>query len=192
MEDIIRAKAVERKELGRLVGRFSLDQTNVFCKFDRPFPQELYDRLHDKTYVSSRDDYFLPSLNWRLSALKSGISTIVPIMPKYPKYILYTDASWSGKKYSGRIAAISVDRRSGAVLEVLSSAAPLSLAHLFKTSLAIYGLELFALVAALAAWQRILHHSCVTDYVDNDPSSNGLIRGSSKFSISHNMILRFW
>ena len=192
LEDIIRDRRVDHKDLDRLVGRLSFAQTNVFGKFARPFSQELYDRLHAHPYISSCDDYFLANLNWWLSALKSGISRTVSLMPKYPKYILYTDASWSDKKHSGRIAAILIERCSGKVLEVLSSAAPLSLVNLFKSSLAIYGLELFALVAATAAWQRFLAYSCVCAYVDNDPSSNGLIRGAAKFPAAHNMILRFW
>ena len=28
--------------------------------------------------------------------------------------------------------------------------------------------------------------------MDNDPASNGLVRGAAKFKVAHNFILRFW
>ena len=124
--------------------------------------------------------------------MKARISRIAYIRPPFPNFILYTDASWSDKKNSGRIAAILVDRSTGNIIDVLSSAAPASLVRAFKSSLVIYGLELFALVAASAVWQFTLSNSQVSAYVDNDPSSNGLVRGAAKFPIAHYMILRFW
>ena len=192
LQGIIREGRVDHKTLDRLVGRLSFAQTNVFGKFARPLSQELYDKLHANPFDSSCDSHFLSNLSWWLAALKSGISRTISVIPKYPKFIIYTDASWSDKKKSGRIAAILIEQKSRKVLEVLSSAAPISLVNSFKNSSAIYGLELFALVAATAAWQQLLAHSYVCAYVDNDPSSNGLIRGAAKFEIAHNMILRYW
>ena len=109
-----------------------------------------------------------------------------------PKYYIYTDAAWRPSKRSGRIAAIVIERRPGRVLEVLSSPDPLRAASLFDDSPSIYGLELFALVTAFIAWRQILEGCQVTAYVDNDPASNGLVRGAAHFEIEHNFSFRPW
>ena len=77
-------------------------------------------------------------------------------------------------------------------MDVLSSSVPNRLSTLFKDSSVIYGLELFALVASFAVWQDLLAGYQVTAYVDNDPSSNGLVKGAASFPLAHNFIRRFW
>ena len=191
LTEAIQSKKIERKALDKLVGRLSFAHTNVFGKFDRPISQELYNKLRYHPYSTHCDSHFMSNLNWRHGALSVRIARSVFSRPVHPDYIVYTDASWSDKKGSGRIAAILIDRNPAKMIEVLSPASPLSLVQLFKSSLAIYGLGLFALASAFAAWQQILAHHQVTAYVDNDPSSNGLVRGAAKFHIAHNMILRF-
>ena len=54
---------------------------------------------------------------------------------------------------SGSIAAILIERQSGRIVAVLSSDAPLRVVKLRDRSSAMYGLDLFALVAAFASWQ---------------------------------------
>ena len=83
-------------------------------------------------------------------------------------------------------------RRSGTPLETLSSESPLALSGLFGNSIAIYGLERFALVAAFEVWHDRLADPQVAAYVDNDPASNGLVKGAAHFGPAHSFILRFW
>ena len=53
-------------------------------------------------------------------------------------------------------------------------------------------MELFALVAVFAVWQCLLEGRQVADYVDNDPASNGLVRGAARFKTARNFIFRVW
>ena len=114
--------------------------------------------------------------------------------PVSPKFIIYTAARRAGKKQTGRIAAILVRRQSANIVEFLASPAPPQLGRLFRdpNSLPIYGPGIAALVAATAVWHRILARAQVSAYFDNDPSSNGMVRGDARLPVARNMILRFW
>ena len=131
-------------------------------------------------------------LVWWRHALSSVHKRIVSVRPLFPRYIIYSDASWSEKRGQGRIAALLFDRASGALLGVLSSPSPPDFHPLFHDISVIYGLELFALVASFAVRQSILACRQVTAYVDNDPASNGLAKGAAHHPIAQNFIRRFW
>ena len=188
----IRAGSIDHSSLDKLIGKLSFAQTNVFGKFARTLAQPLYDMLHAHPFDETLSDDLLVNLEWWRNALSSVLTRVVTLRPRFPKFIIYSDASWSDKRGQGRIAALLFDRSSGALLEVLSSAAPPRLATLFKDSSIIYGLELFALVACFAVWQAVLAGFQVTAYVDNDPASNGLVKGSAPHPIAQNFIRRFW
>ena len=151
----------------------------------------LYDLRHPPNFADPLSDELILNLKWWLSALAGKLSRSVGGRPVFPRYIIYTHASWKTSTRRGRIAAILIERQSGHIIEVLSSEAPLRVVKCFDRSSAIYGLVLFALVAAFATWQDRLAGHQVSAYVDNDPSPNGLIRGAAKFLIAHNFILRF-
>ena len=192
LEDYIKTRTIDHKSLDRLIGRLSFAQTNIFGKFARSLAQALYDKLHAHPYKENIDEPTLLILDWWRVALSRSLDRLVTIRPEFPKYIIYTDASWRPSRGKGRIAAILIERQSKRVVEVLSSPAPGAIASLFDDSSAIYGLELFALVAAFAIWQRILAGRQVAAYVDNDPASNGLVKGAAHFGPAHSFILRFW
>ena len=192
IESFISAQSIDSNSLDKLLGRLSFATTNIFGKFARAMAKPLYDLRHSPNFVESLDAELILNLRWWLSALADNLSRSVGTRPVFPRYIIYTDASWKSSTQRGRIAAILIERQSGRIIEVLSSEAPLRVVKCFDRSSAIYGLELFALVAAFATWQDRLAGHQVSAYVDNDPSSNGLIRGAAKFSIAHNFILRFW
>ena len=192
ISEFIRSRSIDHKSLDKLIGRLSFAQTNIFGKFARSLAQILYDKLHAHPYQSALGDDVVCILRWWKSTLSHPIGRIVSLKPEFPKFIIYTDAAWRPSKRSGRIAAILIERRSGRVLEVLSSPAPTRVASLFDDSSAIYGLELFALVASFIVWQEQLEGCQVAAYVDNDPASNGLVKGAAKFKVAHNFILRFW
>ena len=188
----IKAGSIDHTSLDKLIGKLSFAQTNVFGKFARTLAQPLYDMLHAHPFEEILSEELIINLEWWRNALSSVLTRIVTLRPRFPKFIIYTDASWSDKRGQGRIAALLFDRSSGVLLEVLSSAAPARLATLFRDSSVIYGLELFALVACFAVWQAVLAGFQVTAYVDNDPASNGLVKGSAPHPISQNFIRRFW
>ena len=191
MESAIAERAVGHKSLGKPVGRFSFGQTNVFWMYAPTLAKELYDKLHTRPPPHC-DDHFVANLDWRLSAFRRGCSRIASPRPVSPKFIIYTDACWSDKRQTGRIAAIPVRRQSGAIVEVVSAPASPQLDRLFgdANSLPIYGMGLFELVATTAVWRRTLARAQVSAYFDNDPSSNGLVRGDARLSIARNVILR--
>ena len=192
IESFISAQSIDSNSLDKLLGRLSFATTNIFGKFARAMAKPLYDLRHSPNFVEPLNDELTLNLKWWLSALVGDLSRSVGTRPVYPRYIIYTDASWKPSTQKGRIAAILIERQSGRLIEVLSSEAPLRVVKYFDRSSAIYGLELFALVAAFATWQDRLAGRQVSAFVDNDPSSNGLIRGAAKFLIAHNFILRFW
>ena len=192
MRAYISAQSFDFKSLDKLIGRLSFASANIFGGFPRSLAKPLYDKRHSANFPDELDDDLVTNLKWRLSALACELSRSVGNRPLYHRYIIYTDTSWKIPTQLGRIAAILIERQSGRIPEVLSSEFPLIVLKLFGKSPAIYGIELFALVADFSAWQDKLDGSQVAAYVDNDPSPNGLIRGTSKFHIAHNFTLRFW
>ena len=191
ISEIISAQSIAHCSLDKLIGKLSFAQTSVFGKFARTLAQPLYDKLHEIPYKAQIDESLITNLLWWKNALKSVHARIVTRRPAYPKFIIYTDASWSEKK-GGLLAALLFDRNSGTLLEALSSPAPKELIDLFRSSSIIYGLELFALVASFVVWQDRLSGFQVTAFVDNDPSSNGVVKGSAQYPIAQNFIRRFW
>ena len=192
ISEFTQSKSIAHCQLEKLIGKLSFAQTSVFGKFARSLAQPLYDKLHAKSYCDSLSDDIITNLKWWKNALASVRSRVVSVRPKFAHYIIYTDASWSDKKNKGRLAALLFDQRSGVLLDTLSSEVPMELADLFRDSAVIYGLELFALVSAFAVWQDRLSFAQVTAYVDNDPSSDGVIKGSANHPIAQNFIRRFW
>ena len=65
-------------------------------------------------------DELIVNLEWWRNALSSVLTRVATLRPRFPKFIIYTDASWSDKRNQGRIAELLFDRSSGALLEVLS------------------------------------------------------------------------
>ena len=192
ISDIVRSGSITHSSPDKLIGELSFAQTAIFGKFARTLAQPLYDMLHAQPYREDLSSELITNLEWWRRALASVQSRVVSVRPRFPKYIIYSDASWSGKRDQGRIAALLFHRSSGQLLETLSSAVPSRLASLFRDSSVIYGLELFALVASFAVWQDRLAGYQATAYVDSDPSSNGVVRGSAPHHIAQNFIRRFW
>ena len=190
--DYLAKGSIDRKSLDKLIGRFAFALTNIFGKFARSMISPLYLMLQERPFNASISAQIRENLIWWGLMIRTGSSRKVVIHPSYPQYVVYTDASWSFKKNRGGIAAILFDDKSGKILRTLSSPAPLKIVELFDESSAIYGLELFALVSCFAVWQDILAGCQTTAYVDNDPSSNGLIRGAAKFPAAQKFIMRFW
>ena len=73
----------------------------------------------------------------------------------------------------GRVSAVLIERRWGLLSDVLSSPDPLEVVNLLDDSSVIYGLELFALVAAFEVWRKRFQGTHVAAYVDNDPRRTG-------------------
>ena len=194
ISDILKSPHIDHSSLDKLIGKLSFAQTTIFGKFARTLAQPLYDMLNAQPFCGDITDELRVNLRWWRHALASIRSRIVSFRPPSPHFIIYTDASWSDKKGKGRIAALLFEQSSGRLLETLSSEAPSRLAKLFldANSSAIYGLELFALVAAFAVWQARLAGLQVTAFVDNDPASNGVVKGSAGTAIAKNFIRRFW
>ena len=192
ISQIIKAQSIDHDLLDKLIGKLSFAQTTVFGKFARTLAQPLYDMLNAHPYTELISEEVREILVWWRHALSSVHKRIVSVRPHFPRYIIYSDASWSEKRGQGRIAALLFDQASGALLDVLSSPSPPDFPPLFHDSSVIYGLELFALVASFAVWQAVLAGHQVTAYVDNDPASNGLVKGAAHHHIAQNFIRRFW
>ena len=188
----IKDRSIDHASLDNLIGKLSFAQTTVFGKFVRPLDQPLYGKLHESPYRSELDSSLIATMRWRMGALMSAQARAVSPRPRFPKFIVYTDASWPDKKNKGMLDALLFNQDSGNLVEVLSPPAPASVVRLFRGSVVICGLELFALVSAFAVWQDVFGGFQITAFVDNDPLSQGFIRGSAPLPVARYSIRRFW
>ena len=119
-----------------------------------------------------------------------GSDSTGPLRPKYPIYITYTGASWSGGNRPCRIPDIHFGRSSGSFSETLSPGDPTALILFLLDASAIYGAALFGL-SDFVAWQDRISGCQVAAYVGNGPSSNGAARRSENYHIAQDSVLMF-
>ena len=138
IKSYISAQSVDFKSLDKLIGRLSFASTNIFGKFARSLAKPLYAKRHSAHFSDELDDDLVANLKWWLSALTCELSRSSGILPLFPRYVIYTDASWKSSTQWGGVADILIDRQCGRILEVLPSDDPIRVVKLFCNPPAIY------------------------------------------------------
>ena len=194
IEDFLSAGKISFADLQKLIGKLSFAQSTVFGKCARAFIRPLYAWLYSMHFSPLILPNIAVILQWWIRLLKSFRPRIVSCRPRYPEFIIFTDASYKDGK--GMIAAFLFRRedflKDGSVFAMASCEAPAYILRFFGDTLPIFALEFFVIALAIFEWKDILRYAAVTAYTDNTGAFGAVLNtGSSAASVSA-VTMRLW
>ena len=190
--NFLRQRFLPHSALEALIGRLNFAQSTTFNRFARGMLKPLYLMLYSRPYDPVPSPLVRRTLVWWFATLTSIPPRIIRPRSPFPDYVLFTDASYEESPLVSGIAAIlfrgasqfleGSRSRGQATLPVVAvytrDATPDDIAHFRDTSV-IYGLELFAAVAAIFSLRYQLRGCSITVYIDNNAALSALIKGDS-------------
>ena len=93
IRDHIADGRITSKQIGKLIGELSFAQTSVFGRFGRALLMPLRDKLRETPYSGTLSTGEIGILLWRGQAITSHVARPVEIKPRFPEYVIYTDAA---------------------------------------------------------------------------------------------------
>ena len=181
-------------ELHKLIGKLSFAQSMVFGKCARSFLRPLYTWLHSDYFSPCISDQIAEILRWWIRLLRSFRPRIVTFCPKFPSFVIFTDASF--KDGVGKVAAFLFHRDSfrsnGKAAAMASLEVPAKVLAYFSDTLPIFALEFFAITLAVFEWETLIRDCSTTLYTDNTGAFGAVLNtGSTSRSVS-NVTMRLW
>ena len=95
IRDHIAGGRITSKHLEKLIGKLSFTQTSVFGRFGRTLLIALHYKLKERPYSEILSPRELDILSRRSQAIATHIARTVEIKPKFPEFVIYTDATTS-------------------------------------------------------------------------------------------------
>ena len=97
IRDPIKDVRITSKHLEKIIGKLSFTQTSAFGRFGRTLQIPLRDKLRDRPYSEILPPRAINILLWWDQAITTHIARTVDIKPKFPEYVIYTDAATSAR-----------------------------------------------------------------------------------------------
>ena len=181
-------------DLQKLIGELSFAQATVFGECARAVIRPLYAWLYSAHFSAVISAEITEILLWWIRLLQSFRPRIVTFRPKYPEFVIFTDASY--KDGVGRISAFLFRRgefrANESALAMASLVVPAYVLKFFADALPIFALEFFAIVLALFEWKTLIQGATTTLYTDDTGAFGAVLNtGSSAVSVSR-VTMRLW
>ena len=186
----VRKRDISPPELEKLIGKLGFSQTNLLGKFARTQLRPLCKKFYSRNFAPELSFAELRTFHWWADVLSSLHPRIPRPTNRYPDLEVYTDAALLAL----RIAALVLSsRHPGAVADLLVVSSTASARFkIFHKRNPIIGMEMLEPLALLWTAQSFIRHKRINLYIDNDASSNTLIRGDCADAFLEAMIKDFW
>ena len=185
---------IRNDEIQKLIGELPFAQSMVFGKCARALLRPLYSWLYSGHFDARITPQIAEIFCWWVRLLRSLQPMICPIRPRYPDFIIFTDAPY--KQGAVEIAAFLFHRETfldtGNVLHVAQDTVPANILEYFADTLPIFALEFFVIISAVFQWRHILQGESITLFTDSTAAFGAILNaGSDSHSVSAPS-LRFW
>ena len=183
-------RSISSPELEKLIGKLGFSQTNLFGKFARTQLRPLYKKFYCKNFSPKLTGSELQTLHWWAKLLISLHPRVPRPTNRPPDAVIYTDAALLTR----RIAALILSPHgNGIKADLLAvSRTPSAWFKLFHRRNPIIGMEMLAPLAILWTARSFLRGKRVNLYIDNDTTSNSMVRGECADPFLAAMIRSFW
>ena len=179
--------------MGKLIGRLSFARSAIFARFARSLLAPLNRKLKSMAYTPELPHEERIVLTAWPSFLGRPCAKLRKPFCSLPEFMLYTDVSLKGDR--GVLADILSKTQGKKPLPAefaISNKAPSILLGCFRESSQIYGLEFFAILAAIFQLKGILRGRPVTIFRDNESAAQALAKGGANHPPAAAMIAQFW
>ena len=186
------ANAIQRDALEKLIGKISFSQTALFGKFPRTMISPLYKKLHAKQYRAFINLQEKRIFEWWASTIRSLKPRIATPKPKFPEFILYTDAATKTNTLAAILLRPQTFLKHSRVELVLTAEMPKAWATAFSSTNLIEGMEMLSVVAFLYEKGPSLEGKSLAIYVDNNCALSALVSGTAQSEVLANLVQLFW
>ena len=194
IEDFLKNGSISNNDLQKLIGKLNFAQSMVFGKCARALIRPLYTWLYAAYYSPLISPTIALILRWWISLIRSIKPRAVVILPFYPKFVIFTDASFRDEE--GHMAAFLFHRErflaTRIVDRIAHQPAPQEVFTFFKDTLPIFALEFYTIALAIFEWRELLRGACVTLYTDNTAAFGAVLNAGSQSASVSRVTMRLW